>query len=168
MRIAALVLSVAALPAVAAAAPAPVQLTWVVHASVTNDDDYKQPLELEVTSAGKAKTIALKPQIGALYTYNQIACKTGAYPLEKNEVAKITFYEGGAGGYFVRRKGNAYELVDWFLTDGACEDKKGNFTACPRQEKRVQTLDVPANAELVDTIVQVDATGKRKPFDCGT
>ncbi|HEY4182424.1 MAG TPA: hypothetical protein VGM90_36585 [Kofleriaceae bacterium] len=163
------VLVVAALGSTAVAAPkaTPVQLTWVVHASAATDENYKQALELEVTTAGKTKTITLKPQVGALYAYNQIACKTDAYPLGKNEVAKITFYEGGAGGYFVRHKGSAYELVDWFLTDGACDDKKGNFVACPRQEKLVQKLAVPANAQLVDRIIEVDLAGQRTPFVCG-
>ncbi|HEY4060041.1 MAG TPA: hypothetical protein VGM39_25675 [Kofleriaceae bacterium] len=146
------------------AVAAPVQLTWVVHPA--NGETLESKVELEVTNGGKTSTIKLEPKVGALLSLNEVECKTAAYPLEKNEVAKITFYEGGADGYLVRRRGSAYELVDWFLTDGGCDDKHGNITACPRQEKRVQTVAIPAKATLVESIVQVDAAGKRTPFVC--
>lgn len=154
----------------AAAGPTPprVELTWVVHPPPkTSTDDYpKQPLDLEIKFAGKTKTIKLAPQMGSLKPYNQAVCKSGAYPYEVGEIAKITFYEGGAGGYFIRYTKPGYELVDWGQGDGACDDGKGGMTVCPRSEKRVQTLDLPADGKFVESIVEIDDAGKRHALSC--
>jgi hypothetical protein len=160
---------VLALVGTAAADPAPprVELTWVIHPSKAKGDEYpKQPLDLEIKVAGKTKTIKLAPQMGALTPYNQALCKTGAYPYEPGEIAKITFYEGGAGGYFIRYTKPGYELVDWGQTDGACPDGKGGVTVCPRSEKFVQTLDLPADGKFVESIVEIDGAGKRHTLSC--
>jgi hypothetical protein len=163
-------LIVACLVGTAAAAPAPVRvdLTWVVHPPPkTSKDDYpKQPLDLVIKVGTTTKTIKLAPQMGSLKPYNQALCKTGAYPYEVGEVAKITFYEGGAGGYFIRRAKPGFELVDWGQTDGACDDGKGGMTVCPRSEKFVQRLDLPEDGKFVESIVEIDDAGKRHTLSC--
>jgi len=159
-------LLLACLVGTAAADPARVELTWVVHPLNGKDEKAKSPVDLEIKIAGATKTLALPPQFGGLTPHNQIVCKTTAYPLEKGEVAKITFYEGGAGGLFVRRTKTGYEIVDWSLTDGACPDAKGEPTVCPRHEKFLRKVDLPADAKFVEAIVEVDAAGKRHALSC--
>jgi len=126
-----------------------------------------RPLALEITINGAKQTVKLEPQLGALYPYNQIECNTDAYPLSKTEVAKITFYEGGAGGYLVRRElQDTLVVVDWSLTDGACEGPGGEPVACLPYEKILTTYKVPVGATVKQRIVEADAKGAREPFSC--
>jgi hypothetical protein len=152
----------------AADPPVRVELTWVVHPPPkTSKDDYpKQPLDLVIKIGGTTKTIKLAPQMGSLKPYNQAMCKTGAYPYEVGEIAKITFYEGGAGGYFIRRAKPGFELVDWSLTDGACPNAKGEPSVCPRHTKLVQRVDLPEDGKFVESIVEIDEAGKRQALSC--
>lgn len=78
----------------------------------------------------------------------------------------IAFYEGGAGGYFVRRTGGVLSIVDWSLGDGACPDKHGNLGVCPRSEKVKFQLHSPAAAKIHEHIVEVDDAGTRHAFAC--
>jgi hypothetical protein len=152
----------------AADPPVRVELTWVVHPPPkTSKDDYpKQPLDLVIKIGATTKTIKLAAQMGSLQPYNQAMCKSGAYPFERGEIAKITFYEGGAGGYFIRRAKPGFELVDWGQTDGACPDGKGDVTVCPRSEKVVQKLDLPEGGKFFESIVEIDDAGKRHALSC--
>ena len=92
-----------------------------------------------------------------------------AYPLEKGELAKITFYEGGAGGYFLRRAGNFLTIFEWSQTDGACPGANDELVACPRSVEQVGKIRVKAKvgATIVEEILMVDDKGVRSPFDCG-
>jgi hypothetical protein len=146
-----------------------IELTWVVYPvppNATTPETTKAPLALEIRIGSVTRTIKLDAQLGALEPYNQVVCKTSSYPLDKGEVAKITFYEGGAGGYYVRRTGGVLAIVDWFLTDGACPDKHGNPGGpCPGTAKVKVQLHAP-NVPVHEHIVEVDDTGARHAFAC--
>ena len=105
--------------------------------------------------------------------YNESVCEdpnTGrqiAYPLARGEVAKITFYEGGAGGFLVRRSGdNALVVIEWELGDGACTDRKGNMVPCAQSEQRVVSFHVPPGVKIHQRILQVDPEGVAHAFGC--
>src|SRR5664279_4881727 len=81
------------------------ELVWVVSPPIVTADPNampNQPVALEVTLGTVTRTIKLAPEFGSMKQYNQPMCKQAdrvdAYPLEHGEVAKLTFYEGGAGG----------------------------------------------------------------------
>jgi hypothetical protein len=161
----------AAVVDVPAAGPDDIGLTWVVYPpSVPMKRDpqiLQQPVTLEITAGGATKATKLAPQFGGLQPYNQSACKGDAYPLAKGELAKLTFYEGGAGGYIVRRKGDALVVYSWAQTDGLCGTVE-KPEECPRNEKQVASVAAQAKsgAKIVERIVEVDDKGARKPFDC--
>lgn len=160
----AVLVTLLAVHATAAAKPRTVELTWRVYPPQHD----KAPVELVATIAGKTRTLTLAPQFGALYPINQPICAhvqhTTQYPLARDELAKITFYEGGAGGYFVRRNG---DVVAWDQGDGACIGKHHQLVACPRKVKTVAKLALPANARVHERVIEVDAKGVPRPFDCG-
>ena len=110
------------------------------------------------------------PQLGALKPLNLPLCEgvvnLVAYPLERGEVAKITFYEGGAGGFLVKRAASdVLSVIGWEQSDGACE-VKGQVTMCPRHDKLVTKLHVPKGLEIRERIFELDAKGTRHAFDC--
>jgi hypothetical protein len=145
-----------------------IDVTWLVYpvpANATTPETTKAPLALEVRIGTVTRTIKLDAQLGALTPDNQVVCKTSAYPLGKGEVAKITFYEGGAGGYFIRRSHDVLSIVDWSLTDGACADKHGDPGPCPRDEKVKLRLHAP-NVPVHEHIIEIDAAGARHAFAC--
>lgn len=148
------------------------KLTWVVGRPTIPHPTYEgvmlQPLTLEIGTEAGVRKVELKPQMGSLFPFNQSVCSSTAYPLAAGELAKITFYEGGAGGYVVRRgEGGGLELVAWSQTDGACADERtGDPITCPPMYERVQTIEAADNARVEETIVEVDATGTRAPMSC--
>ena len=150
-------------------------ITWVVFPpSVPLKRDpqiLQQPVTLEITAGGGKimQETKLAPQFGGLQASNQSACHGDAYPLEQGELAKLTFYEGGAGGYFVKRAGDFLTISEWSQTDGACTNAKGDMIACPRTVKQVGKVLVKAkpNATVAEQILEVDEKGVRQPFDCG-
>lgn len=92
---------------------------------------------------------------------------TIAYPLRKGDLAKLTFYEGGAGGYLVRRAGpEALAVIAWEQTDGACPLPNGDLGVCPPSETRVVKLHVPAHVKVHEAIVEIEPDGTRHPIDC--
>jgi hypothetical protein len=138
------------------------ELAWLVSTELVPDKRYPDwqdaPLDLVATIGGVSRHAVLAPQFGGLKPLNQSACGGNAYPLEKTEVAKITFYEGGAGGYFVRRKGaDVLEVGTWDQGDGLGD---------PRHETSVLRMHVPAKLKIHQAIFEVDAKGTRTPFDC--
>ncbi|HTL36773.1 MAG TPA: hypothetical protein VL326_26745 [Kofleriaceae bacterium] len=166
--------AVAAAPDAAVGAVGDIVITWLVFSSSEPAKDSempKQPVSLVITAGGGQvlQETKLQPQFGALYPYNQAWCHSepSQYPLTKGELAKITFYEGGAGGYVIRRKGDALVVYSWAQTDGLCGsvDKP---VECPKNEKQVASITVKAKpgAKVVEQILDVDAKGVRKPFDC--
>ena len=148
-----------------------VHLTWAVWpATVPHPkwpDTVLAPVELEISIGNVTRRVKLEPQRGSLFPHNQTVCQTTAYPLDPGEVAKITFYEGGAGGYFVRRRQpDQLEIGSWTLSDGACPDAKGDPVGCPRGEATVSTIQVPASITVQEAIVQVSGSGGRTSFEC--
>jgi hypothetical protein len=144
-------------------------LTWLVGEDPKPRDGElpRQPIELLATIGKTTRSITLPAQQGGLHAINQSACRGSAYPLERSEVAKITFYEGGAGGFFVRRAAkNALEVIEWNQTDGACESASGELVACPRSERVRAQFHVPAGVKIDESIELVDAKGNRTVFDC--
>ncbi len=140
-----------------------------VDPALKNAQDYPlAPLDLRIDG----ETLKLEPQMGALQPVRQSVChvdKERGYPdpLGPDEVAKISFFEGGSGGYLVRRVGNRFALLEWSQTDGACNDPKTNdFIPCPIHEKPARTLALPADAEIVQRVILRDATGEETPLDC--
>jgi hypothetical protein len=156
--------------------PGDIVIEWLVlEPSVPLDRDpqiLQQPVKLgifvvgPVTPAPGFRPLELPPQFGALQPYNQSACKGDAYPLKKGELAKLTFYEGGAGGFFVKRKGDTFGVYSWAQTDGLCGDVD-KPVECPRNEKQVAsvTLKAKPDAKVHETIYELEK-GVRKPFDC--
>ena len=145
------------------------QLTWLVSPVVAkNPDDYPlAPLTLTATIGGVTRRFKLKPQMGSFKPYNQAVCETTAYPRKRDEVAKITFYEGGAGGYFVRRAGaDGLAIVSWDQSDGACEGKHGEMQECPRRMKPAGQFHIPEGTKIRERIIELDAKGGRHAFTC--
>lgn len=159
-------------PANKAAPPTAIELTWIVHPvdqALVNDQDYPlAPLDLAV---GR-EVIKLKPQMGALNATYQSVChvekdRAYAYPLRADEVAKIAFAEGGAGGYLVKRERGRLVLFEWDQGHGVCENEvTKEVEECPVHTVRARELDAPANAQVVQQLIVVDAAGKRSPIDC--
>jgi len=132
-----------------------------------NPDLLRAPVTLEASIGAVTRRIALAPQFGALHPYNQPFCKTDAYPLGKHEVAKITFYEGGAGGYLVRRgPDDVVAVVAWEQSDGACPDAHGEPAGCPRRETAVFRMHVPPLRAIHEVIDEVDERGTVHTLDC--
>jgi hypothetical protein len=149
------------------------ELVWVISPVIKTDDVNampNRPVTLEVTLGGVTRAIKLAPDFGALHPLDEPMCANGdqviAYPLAHGEIAKLTFYEGGAGGYVVKRSGDELSVIHWTLADYACEDKHHHTIACPNHDKRVARFHVPANVKLHEQIVEVDDHGERQPFDC--
>lgn len=157
-------------PVPAKPAPATLELVWVVSAPIPNPKDPQNgyPL-LPLTLIAGTERIVLKPQLGGLKPYNQSVCATtdgSPYHLEGTEVAKITFKEGGAGGYLVRRGQRGFELVAW-EDGGLCEDKKTRqLTKCGAGKKLVRMIAAPANAKVIEKLMVADKAGKQTAFDC--
>ncbi len=155
-----------------------VELTWVVGVDQKNPKDPYgdgfglplRPVDLVARVGGVSRTITLPPETGNLTPHNQVMCRTGAYPLERGELAKITFYEGGASGYFVKRaKPDLLEIHHWWMTDGACEDPKTHeMTACPGEDIVRASFHVPADAKIAGGGIVTIEHGKQVPVTCET
>jgi hypothetical protein len=150
-----------------------IELTWLVYPIPPPADtpaNTRSPLALEITIGGVTRVQTFPPQLGELSPLNLPLCASAvnlvAYPLARDEVAKITFYEGGAGGFVVKRAGgDVLAVFGWEQSDGACE-AKGHVTTCPRRDKLVTKLHVPPGLEIRERIFELDAKGARHAFDC--
>jgi hypothetical protein len=160
------------IPAWPKAMPATAQLRWVLKPALPAGDNElaKRPVTLELEVDGITRAVVLDPQIGELKRdYLPLCAAAGgsnAFPLGKGEVGELTFFEAGYGGFIVKRSGDALIVTAWELEDGACAGKHGEPTACPRRDKQVARLHVPAKLKLEESIVEVDAKGNRTPLDC--
>jgi hypothetical protein len=148
-----------------------VNLTWALWpATVPHPkwpDTVMAPVDLEISIGNVTRRVKLEPQQGSLFPHNQPVCGTTAYPLDPGEVGKLTFYEAGAGGHFVRRtQADRLEIGTWSLSDGGCPGPAGELTSCPRGETMVATIQIPAHVQVREAIVQVDASGGRTAFEC--
>jgi len=149
------------------------ELTWLVHPELPAQPNQlpRAPVELVVSIGDIARTVALAPQVGALRARYQPRCATprepAAFPLLSGELAKITFDAAGYGGFLVRRAGDdAVAVLGWELEDGACAGKHGEPAPCPRRDKLVMKLHVPAGVTIEERLVRVDARGARRAFAC--
>lgn len=141
-----------------------VSLTWTVHPPVGQGEQAKRRLELVVRSGAQSKRVDLGPQIGALLPQNQSVCgaKQIAYKKQGKDVAKVTFYIGGAGSFAVTRtKPETLEVVEIHASDGYCP------TNDCETRRVVTTIPVPADATFVEALTDIEVAGKEKPFDCG-
>ena len=153
-----------------------IEVTWVVGPNVKNPHDPYgdgwglplEPVTLELRLGAVTRSIVLAPETGGLRGTNQVICPGSAYRLDPDELAKLTFYEGGASGYRVTRPSpDVLEIRHWSQSDGACEDPKTHaLTACPADDEVVAKLHVPATAKVVGGAIALVDHGKRAPFSC--
>jgi len=148
-----------------------VTLTWLVYPTPRTDEPSKTPLELVVTIGDQPpRTLKLKPQLGDLKPYNQPLCTNEQpfiqYPFERGEVAKTAFYEGGAGGYLVRRSGDTLVIAEWEQSDGACDGKHHELVACPRTTKIATRIAIPKGSKIREQLFEIDRKGARHAFEC--
>jgi len=126
-----------------------------------------RPVELVAQLGKVTRRIKLPPETGNLSVYNQIICKTSAYPLAGKEVAKLTFYEGGASGYsVVRADPDLLEVHHWSQTDGACEGPHHTMVACPVEDKLVARMHIPEDAKVGGGAIFLTENGKQTKLDC--
>lgn len=100
---------------------------------------------------------------GALLPVNQSVCgdKQVAYKKVKGEVAKLTFYVGGASTFAVRRSSAGVLEV---------ETVQGSDGYCPNDDCDTRSallrIAIPNDARIVEAISDIEAPGKEAPFDC--
>jgi len=128
------------------------------------------PVDVVLELGGVTRRIKLPPETGGLGAYNQVICHKdgGPYPLAPNEVAKLTFYEGGASGYaVVRNAQDVLEIHHWSQTDGACDGPNHTMVACPISDQLVTRFHIPQDAKTVGSAVFVTRDGKQSKIVCG-
>lgn len=144
------------------------ELTWLVSPAVAagSNEMPNQPVELVVAIAGVERRVTLRPTYGQMVPTYQSICGNKAFAPNRGELSQINFEEGGFGGFLVRRAGDdALEVVEWTQEDGACI-VHGKMTACPRKDKVVASMHVPAGVTVREHVFELDAHGKRTPFSC--
>ena len=136
-------------------------LQWKLHPLA---DAGTTGVDLVVADGKKSQTITLAAATGAVMPINQSFCAGTAYPLRDGQLAKLTFYSGGATGYVVEQPAGATELsiYSWSQSDGACDGGK----ACPEDKKLVTTVPVAAGSKFSETIVTAGTDGTQTPFAC--
>jgi hypothetical protein len=154
-------------------------LTWRVYPArpdPSHPDDpslERRVVELAARLGSVTRHVRLPAQTGGLFAENQSVCQsagstTAPYARERDEVAKITFYLGGAGGFFVRRSPrDTLTIGEWNQSDGACVDALGAVDACPRKEKAIAKMPVPSAALIAEALIEVQEAAKETAFDCG-
>lgn len=159
--------SVAAAPRKPTPAAPIVTLTWRFEMP-NADDAIEQHVALQVTQGSASKTYKLQRMMGGVDPINQAFCQgtDAQYPLAKSEVAKITFYEGGARGYYAKRskRGSTLQLYSFAMTDGLCDPSDG----CHQPNDRyVLKITIPANATIVEQMQERPAGASEfTPFNC--
>jgi hypothetical protein len=138
-------------------------LTWTVGPSLpTTDSSAYATRTVSVEIMGKA--IKLSKTFGELRPEDQSTCTKKV--LKHDEVARLTFYELGVGGWVLKRDGDEIKIYSWSVSDGACQDKHHNVVACPVNEKLVTSVKVPGDEKLRERVFELDAKGKRNAFVC--
>jgi hypothetical protein len=102
--------------------------------------------------------------VGFLLPENQSVCgaRQIAYVKEKAEVAKVTFYIGGAGIFAVSRpRPDLLEVTATQASDGYCPEND-----C-EQKRVVVSVPIPADAVITEALTDIEGPGKEHPFDCG-
>lgn len=141
------------------------EITWLV--GPPDASGRERRVDLRIVVQGAEHRIALGTEQGALLPENETVCAGPQYPRGPDEVAKITFYEGGAGGFTVRRRADgALDVVRWSQDDGACPDDAGEVQACPVEEHTIATVPLPQGRRVAESIRLLDARGREGAFDC--
>ncbi|HUJ62286.1 MAG TPA: hypothetical protein VLX92_27455 [Kofleriaceae bacterium] len=157
------------------AAADPLDVEWRVYPmpDPSSIDGSKQPVELVATVGAATQRVKLPAQLGQLPPRYQTACRGKlprgedvVSPLRAGELAAIAFEEGGTGGYLLRRSGDRLAVIAWSQDDGACPGRRDEPVACPRHDRVVTELRVPAFASIREHIALVDAKGGRRAFAC--
>jgi hypothetical protein len=146
------------------------ELTWFVHAEGPMDPQTglsSRRVELEVRASSTIQRIALGEQFGALSASNQTACKTSSYPNEGDDVAKLTFYYGGAGGFSVKRASQStLGAFAWSQPDGLCMNAQGQPDACPGSQRRIALIQVQSDDPIEETIIELDPRAREQRLVC--
>jgi hypothetical protein len=141
------------------------KLTWAAYPPVGQGEGATRKLELVARIGEVARHFPLGSVRGALLPLNQSVCgdKQVAYKKVAGEVAKITFYVGGASTFAIRRPSPGMLEV---------ESVQGSDGYCPNNDcdtrKSLVKIPIPVDARLVEAITDIQAAGKEAPFDCGS
>jgi hypothetical protein len=140
-----------------------IKLTWAVYPTVGQGETSTRKLELVARSGEVARRFPVGAIKGALLPLNQSVCgdKQVAYKKTPGEVAKITFYVGGASTFAVRRSSpGMLEVESVQGADGYCPNND-----CDTKSLLVK-IPIPDDARIVEAISDIEAAGKEAPFDC--
>lgn len=141
------------------------KLTWAVYPSVGQGETSTRNLELVARIGEVVRRFPVGSIRGALLPANQSVCgdKQIAYKKAPGEVAKITFYVGGASTFVARRaSAGMLEIESVQGSDGYCPTNDCD-TKLP-----LVTIPIPDDARIVEAISDIQGPGKEGPFDCGT
>ncbi len=140
------------------------KLTWAVYppkkGAVEQDP---RNLELVARMGGVTRRLPLGPQIGALHAQNQSVCAESqlAYKKGPGEVAKITFYMGGAVTFAVKRTSpSLLEIVKTVASDGYCPEHNCAVV------RRIASIPVPADARVKEAVTIIESVANEHPFAC--
>jgi hypothetical protein len=147
-----------------------IELTWFVHAEGAPDPSTgiaSRPVALELRTGSHIRRFALGEQMGNLIAKHQSACKSSSYPNEGDQVAKITFFYGGTGGFAVRRApSDTLTVVAWSQPDGGCMNAQGQLDVCPGSERRIAVVHVGGDDPIAESVVELDAGGQERRLAC--
>ncbi len=152
-------------PAWPAAKSPELKLTWAAYPPVGAGEGATRKLELVLRIGEVARRFPLGSVRGSLLPLNQSVCgdKQIAYKKVAGEVAKITFYIGGASTFAVRRPSpGMLEIESVEGSDGYCPNND-----CDTRKSLVK-IPIPEDARIVEAITDIQAAGKEAPFDCGS
>ena len=141
------------------------KLTWAAYPPVGQGEGATRKLELVARIGEVARHFPLGSVRGSLLPLNQSVCgeKQVAYKKVAGEVAKITFYIGGASTFAVRRPSPGMLEV---------ESVQGSDGYCPNNDcdtrKSLAKIAIPDDARIVEAITDIQAAGREAPFDCGS
>jgi len=140
------------------------KLTWAVYPPTGQGERSTRQLEVVARIGDAVRRFRLGAIQGALQPQNQSVCgdKQIAYKKMVGEVAKITFYVGGATTFAAKR------LAPGML---AIESVAGSDGYCPTDDcdvrKTLVTIPIPEDARIVEALSDVQGPGREAPFACG-
>lgn len=144
---------------------AELKLTWAVYppkkGAIEQDP---RNLELVARIGAVTRRLPLGPQVGALHAENQSVCAESqlAYKRGPGEVAKVTFYMGGAVTFAVKRTSpSLLEIVKTVASDGNCPEHNCAVV------RRIASIPVPADARVKEAVTIIESVANEHPFDCG-
>jgi hypothetical protein len=139
------------------------KLTWAVYPPKGHGESTRRKLELVARKGKVAHRIDLGTPAGALLPSNQAVCgdKQIAYKKTGQEIAKITFYVGGAETFaVVRSNPGQLDVVSIQGADGYCPSND-----CETR-KTLASFAIPTDARITEAILDIEGPGKENPFQC--